>query len=94
MALSLAIQYYVYLKLPLPKHQKPVHERQFIVQLNLHLNIHKSSILSMYPSLENIHKSILFIYYRSCTATKSSSLCTDDALADQLWKLSSEAVGL
>ncbi len=48
----------------------------------------------MYPSLENIHKSILFIYYRSCTATKSSSLCTDDALADQLWKLSSEAVGL
>jgi hypothetical protein len=34
------------------------------------------------------------VHHRSCKAATPTSLCTDDATANQLWKLSLEAVGL
>ncbi|CAF1004561.1 unnamed protein product [Adineta steineri] len=42
------------------------------------------------PTLEHSQD----LYFDNCTAVKPSSLCTDDTLANQLWKLSAEAVGL
>jgi hypothetical protein len=45
-------------------------------------------------SIKEYPQKILFIYYSSCAPTRSTALCTDDTTANQLWKLSVEAVGL
>lgn len=39
-------------------------------------------------------KSSIYFYFRNCTPSKHTALCTDDGIADQLWQLSIEAVGL
>jgi len=54
-----------------------------------------SDIYFKYESLiKKTYKTILFVHCRNCAPTKPTTLCIDDTIASQLWKLSMEAVRL
>jgi len=54
-----------------------------------------SAIYFEYVSLiKKTYKKLRFVHYRNCAPSQPAALSTDDAIANQLWKLSMEAVGL